>query len=258
MKQLDELNKQQKEVVKYNEGPQLVLAGAGSGKTKTLITKIIYLVENEGYKPQDILAITFSNKAAKEMKDRIAKNFIGEGWFNISTFHAFCSKFLRSELPLTGDFNKRFTIFDDADTKSVAKEVLLSQGYDLKEFPPQALLSYVEKVKNEGFYLGRKIPLDKKIYDQDIHPLFELYEKELYRSNATDFGGLITETLKILETDPSILNKYHRFFKYILVDEYQDTNTAQFDLISLLAKKRTNYVLSVMKINVFIPGEGLK
>lgn len=239
---LDGLNPQQKEAVLATDGPMMILAGAGSGKTKTLISKVIHLLKTKDVQPWEILAVTFSNRAANEMKERIHKSLpeIASSSLQISTFHAFCARVLRMQCTAIG-LKSSFSIYDDSESTAVAKAILKRHDIDPKQISPSGLCHFIDQMKNQGYYLNRPnfklrkdIPLDKH------WPYFEEFEKELANNNAVDFGSLITKCLELFENHPQILDYYTRKYKYILVDEYQDTNKAQFDLIKLLASKHQN------------------
>jgi len=235
MKYLEGLNPQQKEAVLTTDGPMMILAGAGSGKTKTIIAKIVHLIKTKNIQPYEVLAVTFSNRAANEMKERIYKQLpeIDPKSLHISTFHAFCAKILRYNAEHIG-YKSSFTIYDEQESMAVAKSICRKYDLDPKKHPASALTHYFDQVKNQGFYLGRKTPLKKVLKENDYYPYFEEYEKELKNNNSLDFGSLITQTLNLFENNDLVLKNYNKKYKYLLVDEYQDTNKAQFDLISLL------------------------
>jgi DNA helicase II / ATP-dependent DNA helicase PcrA len=238
----EKLNHAQREAVLACDGPVMILAGAGSGKTRTLISRIQWILENKNVSPYKILALTFSNKAAREMRERLAQvSDYDIGTFQVTTFHAFCSRVLRSESTYLG-LSKHFTIFDDGESLAVCKAVLTRRGINLKDLSPHTLSYFVDCVKNIGWYSGsgkdhqaQELADDPRLWD-----LFLDYESELHRSNAVDFGGLITGVLQLFSLYPEVLEKYQRRFEYVLVDEYQDTNKAQFELVSLLAKTHKN------------------
>lgn len=240
MMDLNKLNKAQREAVEETEGPIMVLAGAGSGKTRTLVTRISYLLTQKNVSPYRILALTFSNKAAREMRERVSTEVKEDlGALQITTFHAFCSRVLRQESQFLG-LSKNFTIYDTSESKSVVKAVLARRGITTKEISPFEVLYFMDELKNNGYYTGRK--KDDFVPDKD-DPFFEYYEdyeSELHRANAVDFGGLITGTLKLFEKYPEVLKRYQERYQYILVDEYQDTNRAQFDLLKLLSTYNEN------------------
>jgi DNA helicase-2/ATP-dependent DNA helicase PcrA len=236
---LSSLNKVQREVVEYNEGPLMVLAGAGSGKTKTLVSKIAYLIEDKGYSPYQILALTFSNKAAREMRERIAKTVrVDLGSLQVTTFHSFCARLLRSEAEYLG-LSKHFTIYDSSESKAVVKTILAKRGYGPKDLSPYEVLNTIEYFHNNGYYPGATLEdphfhLDK---NDPFYSMYLEYLEELRRANSVDFGGLITGVLELFEKYPNVLTRYQERYKYLLIDEYQDTNRAQFRLMKLLAEK---------------------
>lgn len=241
MKYLESLNPVQKEAVINTDGPVMILAGAGSGKTKTLVTRITYLLEEKNVSPHQLLALTFSNKAAKEMRERISHQVTMDvGTLQITTFHAFCAKLLRSEANYLG-LSRNFTIYDDGESKAIAKSLLERRGISTKEINPYEILAYVDGLKNNGYYSGRNMPDGDGPETTDMFfGYFEEYESELHRANALDFGGLITAVIQLFEKFPEVLQRYQNRFIYILVDEYQDTNRAQFDLVRMLCGKRRN------------------
>ena len=237
----DTLNNEQREAVFCTEGPLLMLAGAGSGKTRSLTHRIAYLIEEKGVAPWNILAITFTNKAAQEMRERVDA-LVGYGsediW--ISTFHATCSRILRRHIDLLG-YDRNFTIYDASDQKSLMKEVLKEMKIDTKQFPERSVMSEISSAKNEY-----KSPLDYRneygsnFRNQMIADIYERYQKRLKENNALDFDDLLVKMVDLFQTNPDVLEHYQDRFQYIMVDEYQDTNTVQFLLVSLLAKKYRN------------------
>lgn len=237
----DTLNKEQREAVFCTEGPLLMLAGAGTGKTRSLTHRIVHLIEEEGVNPWNILAITFTNKAAEEMRER-AVSLVGPGSENlwISTFHATCSRILRRHADLLG-YNRSFTIYDASDQKSLMKEVLKSMNVDTKQFPEKAVLSAISAAKDEC-----KSPLDYRndcgdnYRDIRISEIYEEYQKRLKENDAMDFDDLLVKTVELFQSYLDVLDYYQERFRYIMVDEYQDTNTVQFMLVKLLASKYRN------------------
>ena len=237
----DTLNNEQREAVFCTEGPLLMLAGAGSGKTRSLTHRIAYLIEEKGVAPWNILAITFTNKAAQEMRERVDA-LVGYGsediW--ISTFHATCSRILRRHIDLLG-YDRNFTIYDASDQKSLMKEVLKEMKIDTKQFPERSVMSEISSAKNEY-----KSPLDYRneygsnFRNHRIADIYEHYQKRLKENNALDFDDLLVKMVDLFQTNPDVLEHYQDRFQYIMVDEYQDTNTVQFLLVSLLAKKYRN------------------
>jgi len=239
---LDFLNDSQRQAVLQTDGPVMILAGAGSGKTRTLVARIQYLLEVKNVSPYQILAVTFSNKAAREMRDRLSLS-TGQnmGVLQVTTFHSFCAKILRNESAYLG-LSKNFTIYDDSESQSIIKSILAQRGISLKEMSPYVVSEYIDEIKNLGFFPGAtKTPEILKIaQDVLLWDIYLDYEKELHKSNAVDFGGLITGVLNLFLNFPATLEKYQHKFKYLLVDEYQDTNRAQFELITCLSKLTNN------------------
>ncbi len=241
MNLLDGLNPEQKQAVLHTEGALLVLAGAGSGKTRVLTHRIAYLVEEKGIRPWNILAITFTNKAAKEMKERMER-LIGPEAHNIwvGTFHASCVRILRRDIERLG-YDKSFVIYDSDDQQSLVKNCLEQLGINDKNFPPRSVLHEIGRAKDE--LLG---PAEfKRLYASDyrmgkISSVYELYQQKLKANNALDFDDIILLTIRLLSNFPEVLEYYSDKFRYVLVDEYQDTNTAQYMLISMLTGKHGN------------------
>ena len=235
------LNDKQYEAVINTEGPCLVIAGAGSGKTKVLTHKIAYLIGEKGAKPWDILAITFTNKAANEMKERIA-NLVGDDAKDIwmGTFHSICVRILRRFIDRIG-FDSSFIIFDTSDQRTLVKNCMKDLAIDDKVFNDRSVLSEISNAKNEMLepeqYTARSNGDFRK---EKIATVYELYQKRLKENNAIDFDDIINYTIKILMENPDILEYYANKFKYVLVDEYQDTNKAQFTLVTLFASKNGN------------------
>jgi DNA helicase-2/ATP-dependent DNA helicase PcrA len=238
----DYLNESQKQAVLQTDGPVMILAGAGSGKTRTLVARIQFLLEEKNVSPFQVLAVTFSNKAAREMRERLASNTqINIGALQVTTFHAFCAKVLRMEATYLG-LSKNFTIYDDGESQSIIKALLAKRGISQKELSPYTVASYVDSIKNLGHFTGITLSMDVEKISEDrlLWGLYLEYESELLRSNAVDFGGLITGVLNLFHRFPEVLLKYQQKFKYVLVDEYQDTNRAQFNLIQLLSSLTRN------------------
>ena len=239
---LDFLNDSQKQAVLQTDGPVMLLAGAGSGKTRTLVARIQYLLEEKNVSPFQLLAVTFSNKAAREMRERLAVNTsVNVGALQVTTFHAFCAKVLRMEATYLG-LSKNFTIYDDGESQSIIKALLAKRGINQKELSPYTVAAYIDGLKNLGYYINlpRNEDVEKYAEDRRMWDLFLEYEAELHRSNAVDFGGLITGILQLFRTFPEVQKKYQNKFKYVLVDEYQDTNRAQFEMILLLSEEHRN------------------
>ncbi len=239
--ELDFLNPKQREAVTHTKGPLLVLAGAGSGKTTVLVNRIAYIIEHEHVSPFNILAITFTNKAAKEMYDRVLQ-IMGETaedmW--ISTFHSACVKILRRTIHLLG-YDNDFVIYDSQDTGTLIKECLKELQMDDKLFPRKMMASIISKAKDNMQDVDSFRALNAKNYfNLKVAEVYELYQKKLKRNNALDFDDIVLNTVKIFMENPDILENYQNRFKYILVDEYQDTNNVQYMLISLLAQGSRN------------------
>ena len=237
---LTNLNKEQKQAVEKVEGPLLVLAGAGSGKTKVLTTRIAYLIEEKNISPYNILAITFTNKAAKEMQARVI-NLVGEYAKNmqISTFHSFGLRILRENYDKLG-YDKNFVIMDSEDSLTVVKKILKEMNLDPKEYNPNAIRNKISGCKNEMMS-----PVDYERYassefEKIVLSVYEKYEMKLKNNNSVDFDDLLILPIKLFTKDEDILDRYQEKFKYILIDEYQDTNEAQYRLTKLLAAKYRN------------------
>ena len=238
---LDELNDKQYEAVTGTEGPYLVIAGAGSGKTKVLTHKIAYLIDEKNVKPWNILAITFTNKAANEMKERV-KNLIGDiatdMW--IGTFHSICVRILRKFIDRIG-FTSSFVIFDTSDQKTLIKQILKSMNLDDKIFTDKSVGYEISNAKNEMLEPEQYAVKSRGDFRKEqIADVYKIYQKRLHENNAIDFDDIINFTIKILMENPDVLEFYSEKFKYVLVDEYQDTNKAQFTLVTLLASKYGN------------------
>src|SRR5690606_27161489 len=237
---LDGMNPQQKEAVKTTEGPLLIMAGAGSGKTRVLTHRIAYLVVEKEVYPSKILAITFTNKAAREMRDRIDR-LLGAGisesmW--VSTFHSMCVRILRRNIDRIG-ISKNFSILDSADQLSVVKNVSKQLNIDSKRFEPRAILNAISSAKNECItadqYKANSNPNNP--YEKVVAQVYEEYEKRLRKNQSLDFDDLIMTTITLFERVPDVLEFYQNKFQYIHVDEYQDTNHSQYKLVQMLASK---------------------
>ena len=238
---IEGLNDKQKEAVLATEGPCLVIAGAGSGKTKVLTHKIAYLLSEKNVKPWNILSITFTNKAANEMKERIG-NLVGDVAADIwmGTFHSICVRILRRFIDRIG-FESSFIIFDTSDQKTVVKECLKELKIDDKLFTDKSVLYEISNAKNEMLEpMQYKVKYIGDFRKETIARIYELYQKKLKENNAIDFDDIINYTIKILMENPDILEYYSDKFHYVLVDEYQDTNKAQFTLVTMLASKNGN------------------
>ncbi len=241
MELLNGLNKEQKEAVLHNEGPLLILAGAGSGKTRVLTHRIAHLIKEQGVYPSSILAITFTNKAAREMRERI-DSLIGDlsndMW--VGTFHSICIRILRRDIEKLG-YDRSFVIYDTTDQQVVIKECLKELNLSDKNFPPKSVLETIGKQKDELIDAN----YFEKLYASDfrmgkIAKVYKLYEKKLKSNNALDFDDIIMNTIKLFKQCPEVLEYYQRRFRYVLVDEYQDTNTAQYTLVRQLSEAHQN------------------
>ncbi len=237
----DSLNKEQKEAVYCTEGPLLILAGAGSGKTRVLTHRIAYLIDEQKVNPWNILAITFTNKAAGEMRERV-DDLVGYGSESIwvSTFHSMCVRILRRHIDRLG-YDTSFTIYDTDDQKSIIKDVCKLLQIDTKVYKERTLLGMISKAKDElispeELELKAMADFQKK----KIAQVYKEYEKQLRENNALDFDDLLLKTVRLFQNNPEILEAYQDRFRYIMVDEYQDTNTVQYKLISLLSQKYRN------------------
>lgn len=237
---LSDLNDRQKEAVTCPDGPLLVLAGAGSGKTRVLTTKLAYLVNEKGVNPYNILAITFTNKAAKEMKER-AYNMLGSDAYRmqISTFHSFGLLLIRENYEKLG-FDKNFTILDSDDSLTIVKKILKDMNLDPKAYNPRAIRNKISGAKNELMDSKYYSRFANNEYEEVVLEVFKRYERKVLKNNSLDFDDLLLLPIKLFKENNDILLKYQERFKYILVDEYQDTNEAQYILIKMLSSKYKN------------------
>ena len=234
------LNKEQQQAVQHTEGPLLILAGAGSGKTKVLTVRIAHLLA-QGVNPYEILAITFTNKAAKEMKSRV-EGLVGDVANRIwlSTFHSFCAKFLRFELNNFLGYNSNFTIYDTSDSQAVIKAALKALNLDDKYYPVGAMIAAISDAKNKLLFASDFRKQARDFYQQKVADVYEYYERELRKNNALDFDDLLLVAVKLLQSNEAVLDKYSKRFRYVMIDEYQDTNHAQYLLAKLLASHWKN------------------
>ncbi|PQL11171.1 DNA helicase PcrA [Veillonella sp. T11011-6] len=234
------LNKEQQQAVQHTEGPLLILAGAGSGKTKVLTVRIAHLLA-QGVNPYEILAITFTNKAAKEMKSRV-EGLVGDVANRIwlSTFHSFCAKFLRFELDNFLGYNSNFTIYDTSDSQAVIKAALKALNLDDKYYPVGAMIAAISDAKNKLLFASDFRKQARDFYQQKVADVYEYYERELRKNNALDFDDLLLVAVKLLQSNAAVLDKYSKRFRYVMIDEYQDTNHAQYLLAKLLASHWKN------------------
>ena len=234
------LNKEQQQAVQHTEGPLLILAGAGSGKTKVLTVRIAHLLA-QGVNPYEILAITFTNKAAKEMKSRV-EGLVGDiaNRIWLSTFHSFCAKFLRFELDNFLGYNSNFTIYDTSDSQAVIKAALKALNLDDKYYPVGAMIAAISDAKNKLLFASDFRKQARDFYQQKVADVYEYYERELRKNNALDFDDLLLVAVKLLQSNEAVLDKYSKRFRYVMIDEYQDTNHAQYLLAKLLASHWKN------------------
>lgn len=241
MNYLEKLNPEQQEAVLHTEGPLLILAGAGSGKTRVLTYRIAYMIEEKGINPWNILAITFTNKAAQEMRERVG-DLIGstqDMW--ISTFHAACARILRKDIERLGGYKNNFVIFDTKDQEAVIKDCLKELNLNEKNFPFKTVSATISNAKNlleDPTRFSQKNNSD--IRAKKMADIYALYQKKLKKNNALDFDDILFKAVELLANNPDILSYYQNKFKYIMIDEYQDTNYCQYRLVSLLAKQHHN------------------
>ena len=237
---LEDLNDKQKQAVLYNDGPLLIIAGAGAGKTKTLTTKIAYLIEEQDVYPSNILAITFTNKAAKEMKDRLYY-LIGNlsKTLQVSTFHSFGLRLLRENYDILG-YDKNFNIMDADDSLTVVKKIIKDMNLDPKQFSPKAIRNKISSCKNELITPEKYKKYTVSDYEEVIYEVYKKYEEKLQKNSAVDFDDLLILPIKLFKEHKDILAKYQEIFKYVLIDEYQDTNEAQYILTKLISEKYQN------------------
>ena len=234
------LNKEQLDAVQTINGPMLILAGAGSGKTKVLTCRIAHLLQ-QGVRPYRILAITFTNKAAAEMRervDRMAGAAARDVW--LFTFHAFCARLLRYELENLNGYANNFAIYDTSDSKNLIKQVLKEMNLDEKRFPLPAIISHISNAKNALLLPDAYAREASGYYEQQVAKIYDAYQKKLQANNAVDFDDLLLLALRLLQENPAVREKYQRKFDYLMVDEYQDTNHAQYLLTKLLAAGHRN------------------
>ena len=238
---LKDLNEAQINAVRYLDGPLLIVAGAGSGKTKVLTSRIAHIIKEKKAFPNQILSVTFTNKAAKEMQNRVSKILgsaaTGLSW--LGTFHSICAKLLRKHAS-AANLGSNFTIIDTDDQVRLIKNICKAENVDIKQLAPKFILAIIDRWKNKGYYPSEVVINNKDIYEKTILPLYKIYQQKLIDLNACDFGDLILHAVKILEYHPDIRKIYSNNFKYILVDEYQDTNFIQSKWLNLLSEKNKN------------------
>jgi len=240
MYRLDDLNPVQREAAEHREGPLLILAGAGSGKTRVLTYRIAHLIA-QGVEPSEILAITFTNKAAKEMRERV-DTLLGSERYGlwVTTFHSACVRILRREIDNLPGYNRNFVIYDTGDQQSLIKACLKEQNYDEKKFPVRSVAAVISDAKNklqdpEEFSYKAASYFEQKVVD-----IYRSYQKRLKSNNALDFDDIIMLTVQLFQQSNHVYRYYQDKFRYIMVDEYQDTNHAQYTLIKLLASEYRN------------------
>src|ERR1700730_13934667 len=237
------LNDPQREAVTYGDGPLLILAGAGSGKTRVLTHRIAYLPATGAAKPSEILAITFTNKAAGEMRDR-AELLVGRRvramW--VMTFHAACARMLRADAHRLG-YTRQFTIYDQADARRLIKRCLDDLGIDPKRFTPGAIHSQISDAKNKLRDADAYGHMVRSFFEQTVADVYRSYERELHRMNAMDFDDLLVRAVNVLELFPEVRERYSSGFRHVMVDEYQDTNHAQYRWLQLLAGEHRNLMV---------------
>ncbi|MCX8117127.1 MAG: UvrD-helicase domain-containing protein, partial [Desulfobacterota bacterium] len=240
MSLLNDLNPAQRKAVLETEGPLLVLAGAGSGKTRVLTYRIAYLLQEKGVSPQNILAVTFTNKAAEEMRERV-EALLGKAakgiW--ISTFHSACARILRQHIDRLG-FDRNFVIYDEEDQQRHLKEVMKALELDFKIFPPRAMQARIDRLKNEGIPPEEFRPSPFNVFEKRLALVYEHYQEDLRRNNGVDFGDLLLFVRLLFRKHPDLLNTYQQRFGYVMVDEFQDTNLIQYQLIRTLVEPHQN------------------
>ena len=259
MNKYDALNPMQREAVFHTEGPLLILAGAGSGKTRALTYRISYLIEEAGVRPWNILAITFTNKAAEEMRERV-NGLVEEGadsvW--VSTFHSMCVRILRRFIENIG-YETDFSIYDSDDSRTLIKQILKDRDVNPKQYRERDVLGIISAAKNEMVSPEEYMDNARAAGDwrgQMIGELYLEYQNRLKKNNALDFDDLLVKTVELFTVSKEILDYYQERFRYIMVDEYQDTNTVQFRLVSLLAEKYGNICVVGMTISRFTASAG--
>ena len=237
---LDKLNDKQREAAVHKDGPLLILAGAGSGKTSTMTCRIAHLILDEGVNPYNILAVTFTNKAAGEMKERVEQLIGSTSGMWIMTFHSACLRILRMNCEVLG-YGRDFAVYDPADQKAVVKSIIKEKNMEDKKYPPAYYLSIISSCKNSGMTAEDYINTEGENFrTKPVYEVFKAYQSTLQKNNAMDFDDLLLNTVRLFETDEAALLKYQNRFRYIMVDEYQDTNRIQYKFIKLLAQEHNN------------------
>ena len=229
------LNPPQCEAVQWKNGPLLILAGAGSGKTRVITHRIAYLIQQHHVSPYHILAVTFTNKAAEEMKSRISKlisHDLRSMW--IGTFHSICARLLRIHAPVLG-YEIPFSIFDDQDSQSLLKKCFKELNINDDDLNPQAVLSHINRAKNCGLFPADYVKKADTYFEKVVSKIYTLYQQELKKNQAMDFGDLLLQTVYLFHHYPNILSEYQSHFQYVMIDEYQDTNRIQYLFASAIA-----------------------
>ena len=240
MSLLNELNPVQQKAVLETEGPLLVFAGAGSGKTRVLTYRIAYLIQEKGVRPWNIFAVTFTNKAADEMRERVERLLGGSAkgaW--ISTFHSACARILRQHIEHLG-FKRNFVIYDDQDQERHLKTIMKELNLDFKMFPPRAIQSGIDQLKNAGITPDQYSPSPYNIFQKRLAVVYQRYQEDLRRNNALDFGDLLTFVMILFRRFPEVRRSYQELCRYVMVDEFQDTNLIQYQLIKQMAETHRN------------------
>lgn len=234
------LNPKQKEAVLHTEGPLLIMAGAGSGKTRVLTQRIAYLIEEKEINPWNILAITFTNKAAREMKERV-NGILGQGGEDVwvSTFHSMCVRILRRDVDKIG-YDRNFTILDSSDQLTLMKRILKELNIDPKKYDPRSILGTISNAKNELLTPEKYAGMQGSFFEEIVARCYEAYQKALRNNQSMDFDDLIMNAIRLFEDETDVLMYYQHKFRYLHVDEYQDTNHAQYTLVNMLAARFRN------------------
>ncbi|MFT7671574.1 MAG: DNA helicase-2/ATP-dependent DNA helicase PcrA, partial [Planctomycetota bacterium] len=235
---LEGLNQAQSEGVRHQEGPLLILAGPGSGKTRVVTHRIAHLITECGVRPDEILAITFTNKAAKEMRERVERLLPETRGLWVSTFHAMCARMLRQEIEVLGDWTRDFSIYDTADRNQLLKTLIKQSNFDTTQFRPAMVGSWISEWKNTRS--GERPTADGGMEEEVLATIFAKYQEALRIGNALDFDDLLLKVLAIFEGHPGVRDSYARRFRYVMVDEYQDTNRVQYMLTRHLSSFHNN------------------